>query len=109
VICCRQNLKTGLFKQAAIGWLYVTDERTVVWSAHEMSTTLDALRDLELLLTESRPVEAAAQHQEPRDLHRQRRERIELATGQQSSSRPAPSVAAEGSPATRSSSTRRSR
>lgn len=46
VICCRQNLKTGLLKQAAIGWLYVTDERLVVWSAHELSTTSEAQREL---------------------------------------------------------------
>jgi hypothetical protein len=51
VICCRQNLKTGLFKQAAIGWMFVTEEPTMVWSAHEMSTTTDAQRDLENLIT----------------------------------------------------------
>ena len=46
VICCRQNLKTGLFKQAAIGFIYVTDTPLVVWSAHEMSTTTEAQREL---------------------------------------------------------------
>jgi len=46
VICCRQNLKTGLLKQAALGWLYITDERLVVWSAHELSTTTEAQREL---------------------------------------------------------------
>ncbi len=51
VICCRQNLKTGLFKQAALGWIFVTEEPTVVWSAHEMITTTDAQRDLENLIT----------------------------------------------------------
>src|SRR6478672_2383766 len=25
VICCRQNMKTGLFKQTALGWMYVTE------------------------------------------------------------------------------------
>lgn len=50
VICCRQNLKTGLLKMAALGWLYVTDERLVVWSAHEMSTTTDAQRELAELM-----------------------------------------------------------
>lgn len=54
VICCRQNLKTGLLKQAAIGWLYVTDERLVVWSAHELSTTTEAQRELGELM-ESHP------------------------------------------------------
>jgi hypothetical protein len=51
VICCRQNMKTGLFKQTALGWIYVTEEPTVVWSAHEMITTTDAQRDLENLIT----------------------------------------------------------
>lgn len=52
VICARQNLKTGLFKQAAIGWMFLTMEDRVVWSAHEMSTTRDAHADLALLITE---------------------------------------------------------
>lgn len=46
VICSRQNLKTGLFLQAVIGWLYVLDVPEIVWSAHEMSTTRAAQRDL---------------------------------------------------------------
>lgn len=46
VICSRQNLKTGLFIQAVIGWIYVLDIPEVVWSAHEMSTTRQAQRDL---------------------------------------------------------------
>lgn len=50
VICCRQNLKTGFFKQAVLGWIYVTEEPTVVWSSHEMSTTNDAERDLDQLI-----------------------------------------------------------
>lgn len=45
-IACRQNLKTGLFKQTAIGWLFVTDERLVVWSAHLFDTAREAFRDL---------------------------------------------------------------
>lgn len=53
VICCRQNMKTGLLKQAAIGWLYVTDERLIVWSAHEMSTTSEAQRELAELMQDS--------------------------------------------------------
>lgn len=45
-IACRQNLKTGFFKQAALGWLFLTDERLVVWSAHEFDTAIEAFRDL---------------------------------------------------------------
>jgi hypothetical protein len=50
VIACRQNLKTGVFKQAALGWLFVTDERLVVWSAHEFRTAQEAFKDLEDLI-----------------------------------------------------------
>jgi hypothetical protein len=50
VICSRQNLKTGLFKQAALGWLFLTDERLVVWSAHEFRTAQEAFRDLTELI-----------------------------------------------------------
>lgn len=50
VICCRQNLKTGLFKQAALGWIYVTEQQLVVWSAHELPTALEAQRDLVALI-----------------------------------------------------------
>jgi hypothetical protein len=53
VVCCRQNMKTGLFKQAALGWLFVTDERLVVWSAHEFNTSKEAFRDLDELVTGS--------------------------------------------------------
>lgn len=53
VVCCRQNLKTGLFKQAALGWLFVTDQRLIVWSAHEFRTTQEAFRDLDTLITGS--------------------------------------------------------
>lgn len=50
VICARQNLKTGLLKQAALGWLYISRERLIVWSAHEFRTTLEALRDMDELI-----------------------------------------------------------
>ena len=53
VICCRQNLKTGLFKQAALGWLYITEEKHIVWSAHELPTALEAQRDLVGLIEDS--------------------------------------------------------
>lgn len=53
VICARQNLKTGLFKQAALGWMFVTDERLVLWSAHEFSTSLEAFRDIDEIITGS--------------------------------------------------------
>ena len=49
VVACRQNLKTGLFKQAALGWLFVTEQRLSVWSAHLFSTTQEAFRDMDEL------------------------------------------------------------
>lgn len=50
VVCSRQNMKTGLFKQAALGWLFVAEEQLIVWSAHEFSTAKEALRDLSALI-----------------------------------------------------------
>jgi hypothetical protein len=49
-ICCRQNLKTGSIKQIELGWLFVTDERLVVHSAHEFNTSREAYRDLKELI-----------------------------------------------------------
>ncbi len=51
VICPRQNLKTGAFKQAALGWLFLEGHDLVMWSAHEFSTAMEAFRDLETLIT----------------------------------------------------------
>jgi hypothetical protein len=53
IIACRQNLKTALFKQAVLGWLFLTDQRLIVWSAHEFRTTQEAFRDLDTLITGS--------------------------------------------------------
>jgi phage terminase large subunit-like protein len=50
VIVGRQNLKTGVLKQATIGWLFLTDQRLVVWSAHEFRTAQEAFRDMEELI-----------------------------------------------------------
>lgn len=50
IIGPRQNFKTGLIKQAELGWLYVTEERLVVHSAHELSTTEEAFNDLRALI-----------------------------------------------------------
>jgi hypothetical protein len=50
VIACRQNLKTGVKKLAALGDLFIMDKRLVVWSAHEFGTAQEAFRDLEMLI-----------------------------------------------------------
>lgn len=78
IICARQNLKTGLFKQAALGYLFVTEERTVTWSAHEFSTTLATMQELTTLIESSRPLRRRI-----KKLHTgSGREAIELTTGQ---------------------------
>lgn len=83
VVCCRQNLKTGLFKQAALGWLFVTEQPLIVWSAHEMSTTNEARRELADLI---RDAPSLRKHLKagPNDgiYDANGEERIELASGQ---------------------------
>lgn len=56
IIACRQNIKTGLFKQCALGWLFVTDQRLIVWSAHEFRTAQEAHRDLAELIMGCEPL-----------------------------------------------------
>ena len=54
----RQNLKTGLFMQCLLGWLYffgdMRDMRLLVYSAHEFSTAMEAFRQL-VMIVESSP------------------------------------------------------
>jgi len=52
-IAPRQNLKTGWLKQATIGWLFLTDQRLIVWSAHKFDTAQEAFRDMEELISGS--------------------------------------------------------
>lgn len=52
-VACRQNLKTGLFKQLGIGWLFVYEIPWFVWSAHEMTTTLESMREIHTLIADS--------------------------------------------------------
>lgn len=50
LIACRQNLKTGVLKQAALGWLYLFKENPVVWTAHEWDLVSEAFTDLDELI-----------------------------------------------------------
>ena len=50
VIAPRQNIKTGFFKQYALGQLFVRQEPLTVWSAHEFDTAREALKDIEGLI-----------------------------------------------------------
>ena len=50
----RQNLKTGEFIQTAFGWMFITKEERVLWSAHEFGTSRDSFLLMRALL-ESKP------------------------------------------------------
>lgn len=50
IICARQNLKSGLFLQCVIGWLFVTEVPEVAWSAHELRTSLNSQAELFTIL-----------------------------------------------------------
>ena len=54
VIACRQNLKTGVLKAAALGKIFISEQRLVVWTAHEFFASREAFRDLRIML-ESAP------------------------------------------------------
>ena len=47
----RQNLKTGEFVMTAFGWLFLTKEQRVLWSAHEFGTARDAFLLMRSLLS----------------------------------------------------------
>lgn len=49
-IACRQQLKTGVLKLCALGWLFITDQPLVIWSAHEFGTSREAFRDIVALI-----------------------------------------------------------
>jgi hypothetical protein len=57
VIACRQNLKTGILKAAALGKLFISEQRLVVWSAHEFPASREAFRDLQIMLESSPDLE----------------------------------------------------
>ncbi|MGH3478443.1 MAG: hypothetical protein ACRDQD_16590 [Nocardioidaceae bacterium] len=46
IICARQNLKSGLFQQCVLGWLFVVEIDEIAWSAHELRTSLNAQTEL---------------------------------------------------------------
>ncbi len=50
VIAPRQNLKSGALEMAALGWLFLTQEPLVTWSAHEFKTTMESFRHLTQLV-----------------------------------------------------------
>lgn len=83
IVCPRQNMKTGLFKQAALGWLFITEQRLIVWSAHEMKTTKEAFTDLVNLIENCPPLASRLAGGPSNGIHRGNGdESIELASGQ---------------------------
>ena len=50
IIVARQNVKTSTLKMCTLGWLFVADQRLIVWSAHEFATATEAHRDLAELI-----------------------------------------------------------
>lgn len=87
VICARQNLKSGLFLQCCIGWLFVLDDvPEIAWSAHELRTSLNAQDELYRILES--PVlskylpPSTGRNDHPGLYDTNGKERIELNTGQ---------------------------
>jgi hypothetical protein len=77
-ICARQNLKTGALKQMALGWLFITEQNLIVWSAHEFNTAQEAFRDMTILIESTPDLD-----REVKQIHRGNGdEAIELLSGQ---------------------------
>jgi hypothetical protein len=62
IVCPRQNMKTGLLKMCALGWLFITEDRLTVWSAHEFGTALEAFRDMCQLIESTPDLEREVGH-----------------------------------------------
>lgn len=83
VVAPRQNLKTGLFKQAVLGWLFITEQRLIVWSAHDMTPTKEAFLDLTNLIEDCAPLRKRLAPGPANGIYRGNGdESIELASGQ---------------------------
>jgi len=62
VIGARQNIKTGLFKIAALGEVFVAEVPLLVWSAHEFPTAQEAFRDLTELIESAPDLDREIKH-----------------------------------------------
>jgi len=62
VVAPRQNIKTGLFKQCAVGKVFYLERPLFVWSAHEFSTTQEAFRDLQTLIENCPTLDRQVKH-----------------------------------------------
>jgi hypothetical protein len=50
----RQNFKTGVLKMIELGWLFVTKERLIIHSAHELTTAEETFRETAALIEDNR-------------------------------------------------------
>jgi hypothetical protein len=51
VVACRQNLKTGLMKQAVLGWAFLFKADPIMWTAHQWDPAVkEAFTDLDNLI-----------------------------------------------------------
>lgn len=81
-IAPRQNQKTGFAKQCALGWLFVTGEQVVTWSAHEFSTSQGAFNDLSAICLGSPVLRKRLEHDRSHGIHGSKgAESIKLANG----------------------------
>ena len=62
VIGARQNIKTGLFKIAALGEAFIAEVPLLVWSAHEFPTAQEAFRDLTELIESTPDLDREVKH-----------------------------------------------
>lgn len=62
VIGARQNIKTGLFKIAALGEAFICEVPLLVWSAHEFPTAQEAFRDLSELIESTPDLDREIKH-----------------------------------------------
>lgn len=54
VIAGRQTVKSSGFEMVCLGWMFVTREPLVLWSAHEFSTTLETFLHMQKLIEANR-------------------------------------------------------
>lgn len=50
VVAPRQNIKTGVEKMIALGWMFLLERNLCIWSAHETNTSKEAYADLAALI-----------------------------------------------------------
>ncbi len=50
VVAPRQNMKTGALKAIALGKIFISRQRLVIWTSHKGSSAQEAYRDLKMLI-----------------------------------------------------------